>query len=149
MKYEDEPVLGEKQAKIKLNMIQEEKEFANYIKNLLNKYGSEIPTDPNLGRPIKDYFKENTEQIPKLKVYDMIIIEDESGSIYQECIKWIGNIIYRCFTDNFTIDFTYIDNHEIKINRIKHNSDSPYKFNFKEIYRRIDDETFKRIWKED
>lgn len=147
MNYNDEPVLGEKQASIKLKMadleerskdVKTTEDLVNYLKYVVDKFPDIIP--PYIGPA-------TSEGIPELEVYDMVIIEDNYTGVYQECIKAIsGNRVGR--TDGFNIAYNNNVGNRFSEYRVLPND---YRLNgiysVKEVYRRVDEETFKRIWK--
>jgi len=80
----------------------------------------------------------------QINVYDMLVFEDESGSIYQDCVCAIGRVAGRVET---------IECNQIKIVL---NKDGEIDFiedrfkrrnhHLKEIWTRTDEDTYKRVW---
>lgn len=145
--YEDEPVLGEKQANIKLKMadleerskdIKTTEDLVNYLKYVVDKFPEivppSVPAIPN--------------EIPELEIYDMIIIENGVGSIDQECVDAIA-FNREAFTNHFIIEYSDENYKRLSKYNVKCNYSAKSSFRVKEIYRRVDEETFKRIWKAD
>lgn len=94
----------------------------------------------------------------EFNVYDMLVFEDEDGSIYQDCVCSIErNAVFAAcdeneedeyFTDivcnNFTISLDSLGS----IYSIETNSDgiSVQKYKLKEIWTRVNEDTYKKVW---
>ena len=88
----------------------------------------------------------------EFNVYDMLVIEDENGSIYQDCVtrisKWKDNI-YIVEGDRFVINSDSLevtDGYMQDRYIIKRDTTIERTYTLKEIWTKFTDNTYKKIW---
>ena len=97
----------------------------------------------------------NMEDSLDFNIYDMIVIEDENGSIYQDCVCEIikdklgnRNVICNRFIINCkdlnVIEGNYVDGEIYLYDYMDESNIS--KFTLKEVWSRVNDDTYKKIW---
>ena len=74
-------------------------------------------------------------------VYDMLIIKDETGSIYQEVVEIIDNKVKEVMTRDFGIGY---ENFAI----ISKTQNDVHKYTLSEVWTRTDKYTYSLIWKD-
>lgn len=87
-----------------------------------------------------------------INVYDMLVFEDENGSIYQDCVYAIDNEVLKQY-DRIVIRanrfYIIIEDDEVftivDTNKYFNNTDAYY---LKEIWTRTDENTYKKVWSE-
>jgi len=95
----------------------------------------------------------------EFNIYDMLVFEDESGSIYQDCVCEIeNNPVYVACTEDEEDEYfhTVICNQfeihldsEYDIFKIERNNEGTFnkhEYNLKQIWTRTDEDTYKKVW---